>query len=235
MKHHLIYVCGDDSFDICVVYCSLNISGWAQMIAIGFMAATRYTTLICKIDRWILGVDIRASNRVSSVRVSNELGRRNAGAAKFATLMAVATSISIALLLLALFLIYRDELAYVFTRSEEVAGVVARMSPLLAYTLLLNGVQPVLSGVATGTGRQVTVTYVNLGSYYLIGIPLAFVLGFVLELQVQVSVHIIFDFFHICLVLTFFYPLVGRVDRDDNRVYCPNRSACYHDSRYRLG
>lgn len=149
--------------------------------------------------------------------------------------MAVATSISIALLLLALFLIYRDELAYVFTRSEEVAGVVARLSPLLAYTLLLNDVQPVLSGVATGTGRQVTVTYVNLGSYYLIGIPLAFVLGFVLELQVQVSVHIIFDFFHICLVLTFFYPFVGRVDRDDNRVYCPNRSACYHDFRYRLG
>lgn len=138
---------------------------------------------------------IRASI-VSSVRVSNELGRRNAGAAKFATLMAVAASVSVALLLLVLFLMYRDELAYMFTRSEEVAGTVARMSPLLAYTLLLNGVQPVLSGVATGTGRQVTVTYVNLGSYYLIGIPLAFVLGFVLELQVQVSMHRIFDFIH---------------------------------------
>ncbi|KAH6828642.1 MATE efflux family protein [Perilla frutescens var. hirtella] len=144
-----------DALSIC-----LNISGWAQMISLGFMGT-------------------------ASVRVSNELGRRNAGAAKFAILMTVFTSFSIALVLFVLFLVYRAQLAYMFTKSEDVAGAVARLSPLLAYTLLLNGVQPVLSGVAMGAGRQGTVTYVNLGSYYLIGIPLAVILGFVLKLQVQ--------------------------------------------------
>ncbi|GFQ05973.1 protein transparent testa 12 [Phtheirospermum japonicum] len=78
-------------------------------------------------------------------------------------------------------------LAYFFTKSEDVAEAVASLSPLLAFTILLNGVQPVLSGVANGAGRQGIVAYVNLGSYYLIGIPLGVILGYVIKLQVQVS------------------------------------------------
>lgn len=123
---------------------------------------------------------------LSSVRVANELGRGDAGAAKFAILMILVTSFSIALVVFVVFIVLRGELAYAFTTSEEVAGEVARLSPLLGYSLLLNGVQPILSGVAAGAGRQATVTYVNLASYYLIGIPLAVILGFILNLQVQV-------------------------------------------------
>ncbi|XP_057767372.1 protein DETOXIFICATION 21-like [Salvia miltiorrhiza] len=144
-----------DALSIC-----LNMSGWAQMISTGLMATT-------------------------SVRVANELGRGNARAAKFAIAMILVTLFSIALLVFALFLVFREQLAYAFTTSEDVAAVVANLSPLLAYSLLLNGLQPILSGVAAGAGRQSTVTYVNLASYYLIGIPLAVILGFPLNFQVQ--------------------------------------------------
>lgn len=78
--------------------------------------------------------------------MANELGRGNAGAAKFAILMILVTSFSIALVMFVLFLVFREQLAYAFTTSDDVAGAVARLSPLLAYTLLLNGVQPILSG-----------------------------------------------------------------------------------------
>ncbi|KAL1553901.1 protein DETOXIFICATION 21-like isoform X2 [Salvia divinorum] len=47
------------------------------------------------------------------------------------------------------------------------------------------GVQPVLSGVANGAGQQGIVAYVNLASYYLIGLPLGVILGYVLKLQVE--------------------------------------------------
>lgn len=40
-----------------------------------------------------------------------------------------------------------------------------------------------LSGVARGTGWQDLGAYVNLGAYYLVGIPVALVLGFVLHLR----------------------------------------------------
>lgn len=42
-------------------------------------------------------------------------------------------------------------------------------------------------GVASGAGKQSRVAYVNLGSYYLIGIPLGVILGYVVKLQVEVS------------------------------------------------
>ncbi|KAK1397367.1 Protein DETOXIFICATION [Heracleum sosnowskyi] len=144
-----------DALSIC-----LNINGWEMMIALGFLAA-------------------------ASVRVSNELGRGSSKAAKFAIVQIVLTSFAIGFLLFLFFLFFRGRLAYIFTESIEVAAAVADLSPLLACSILLNSIQPVLSGVAVGAGWQSTVAYVNIACYYLIGIPVGVVLGYILELQVK--------------------------------------------------
>ena len=81
-----------------------------------------------------------------SVRVSNELGRGSSKAAKFSIVMTVLTSFVIGFVLFLFFLFFRGRLAYIFTESEEVAKAVADLSPLLAVSILLNSVQPVLSG-----------------------------------------------------------------------------------------
>ncbi|KAL6656168.1 hypothetical protein ACP70R_006994 [Stipagrostis hirtigluma subsp. patula] len=66
----------------------------------------------------------------------------------------------------------------IFSSSEAVIGAVDNISFLLALTILLNGIQPVLSGVAVGSGWQAFVAYVNIGSYYLIGVPFGVLLGY---------------------------------------------------------
>ena len=81
-----------------------------------------------------------------SVRVSNELGRGSSKAAKFSIVMTVLTSFVIGFVLFLFFLFFRGRLAYIFTESEEVAKAVANLSPFLAVSILLNSVQPVLSG-----------------------------------------------------------------------------------------
>ncbi|KAL3533314.1 hypothetical protein ACH5RR_006835 [Cinchona calisaya] len=144
-----------DALSIC-----LNINGWEMMISLGFLAA-------------------------ASVRVANELGRGSAKAAKFSIWITVLTSLAIGLVLFIFFLFFREHLAYIFTTSRDVAIAVGHLSPLLAFSILLNSVQPVLSGVAVGAGRQGIVAYVNIGCYYLIGIPIGVVLGYVIKLQVQ--------------------------------------------------
>lgn len=144
-----------DALSIC-----LNINGWEMMISLGFLAA-------------------------ASVRVSNELGRGSSKAAKFSIVVTVLTSFSIGLLLFLVFLFARGSLAYVFTSSHEVASAVANLSPLLAFSILLNSVQPVLSGVAVGAGWQSIVAYINIACYYLVGIPIGVVLGYVMDLQVK--------------------------------------------------
>ncbi|KAG8372245.1 hypothetical protein BUALT_Bualt12G0046400 [Buddleja alternifolia] len=144
-----------DALSIC-----LNINGWEMMISLGFMAA-------------------------ASVRVSNELGKGDSKAAKFSIMNIVITSFAIGLVLFIFFLFLRGRLAYIFTKDHDVATEVANLSPLLAFSILLNSVQPVLSGVAIGAGWQSVVVYVNLGSYYLIGIPFGIILGYVIKLQVK--------------------------------------------------
>ncbi|PWZ36749.1 Protein DETOXIFICATION 21 [Zea mays] len=131
-----------------------------MMISIGFLVAT-------------------------GVRVANELGAGSARRAKFAIYNVVATSSIIGSVLFVLFLLFRGGLAYIFTDSQAVADAVAGLSPLLAFSILLNSVQPVLSGVAVGAGWQSVVAYVNITSYYLIGIPLGAVLGYALGLHVK--------------------------------------------------
>ncbi|KAI3444236.1 hypothetical protein Pfo_000901 [Paulownia fortunei] len=144
-----------DALSIC-----LNINGWEMMISLGFLAA-------------------------ASVRVSNELGKGDPKAAKFSIVNIVLTSFAIGFVLFVFFLFFRGRLAYIFTKDHDVAAEVAHLSPLLAFSILLNSVQPVLSGVAIGAGWQSIVVYVNIGCYYLIGIPFGILLGYVIKLQVE--------------------------------------------------
>jgi len=51
--------------------------------------------------------------------------------------------------------------------------------------MVLNSVQPVISGVAIGGGWQALVAYINLGCYYAFGLPLGFCLGYLLRLGAQ--------------------------------------------------
>ncbi|KAG5545552.1 hypothetical protein RHGRI_017903 [Rhododendron griersonianum] len=82
-------------------------------------------------------------------------------------------------------IVFRDVISYAFTEGEAVANAVSDLCPLLAITLLLNGIQPVLSGVAVGCGWQAFVAYVNVGCYYMVGVPLGVLLGFYFKLEAK--------------------------------------------------
>lgn len=83
---------------------------------------------------------------INRVRVANELGAGNGKRAKFATKVAVVTSIVIGLFFWLLIMMFHKEVGYIFTTSEAVLTEVSSLSLLLAFTILLNSVQPILSG-----------------------------------------------------------------------------------------
>ncbi|GAB4834951.1 hypothetical protein Ancab_033218 [Ancistrocladus abbreviatus] len=117
------------AFSIC-----LNISTWAYTICFGFLGA-------------------------ACVRVSNEIGRGNAKAAKFSTILTLCTSCAFGLLFWILYLVFGKEIPYFFTADKEVAEAAAGLHVLLAFTMLLQSIQPVLSG--TGTTREFETTCLN--------------------------------------------------------------------------
>ncbi|GER52581.1 MATE efflux family protein [Striga asiatica] len=118
------------------------------------------------------------------VRVANELGRGDAKAVKFSIKVLMSTSISIGIFFWIICLVFRDKLGYLFTDDRQVAQAVSDLSLLLAFTVLLASIFPVLSGVAVGAGLQIKVAVINLVCFYGVGLPVGIVLGYVAHLQV---------------------------------------------------
>ncbi|KAF7139955.1 hypothetical protein RHSIM_Rhsim06G0162400 [Rhododendron simsii] len=144
-----------DSLSICT-----TISGFVTMISFGFNAA-------------------------ASVRVSNELGAGHPKSAAFSAVVVNIVSFITSAVSATIVIVFRDVISYAFTEGEAVANAVSDLCPLLAIAILLNGIQPVLSGVAVGCGWQVFVAYVNVGCYYMVGVPLGVLLGFYFKLEAK--------------------------------------------------
>ncbi|XP_039161096.1 protein DETOXIFICATION 23-like [Eucalyptus grandis] len=119
------------------------------------------------------------------VRVSNELGRGNARAAVFSVKVIVSYSLSIGVLFWVLFLAFGHEIAHLVSSDEAVAEAMSGLTVLLAFSFLLNGVQPVLIGVAIGAGLQRVAAIINICCYYLVGVPIGALLGYVAHLEIK--------------------------------------------------
>lgn len=135
----------------------MNFNGWEAMLFIGINAAI-------------------------SVRVSNELGLGHPRAAKYSVYVTVAQSLLIGVLCMIIVMIGRDYFSIIFTNSKDLQEAASHLAYLLGVTMVLNSVQPVVSGVAVGGGWQALVAYINLGSYYIFGLPLGFLLGYKVKL-----------------------------------------------------
>ncbi|KAA3482839.1 protein DETOXIFICATION 12-like isoform X1 [Gossypium australe] len=77
----------------------------------------------------------------------------------------------------------RRVFGYVYSNEKEVVDYVTTMAPLVCVSVILDSLQGVLSGVARGCGWQHIGAYVNLGAFYLVGIPVAAILAFWLQLK----------------------------------------------------
>ncbi|XP_022966772.1 protein DETOXIFICATION 29-like [Cucurbita maxima] len=134
----------------------MNILGWMVMVSFGINAAI-------------------------SVRVSNELGAAHPRTARFSLIVAVISSFVLGLIMAAVVLVTKNDYPFLFSSDSAVRQIVKELTPLLCLCIVIDIVQPVLSGVAVGAGWQALVAYVNIGSYYVFGLPLGLLMGFVLN------------------------------------------------------
>uniref|UniRef100_A0A2P2K0Q8 Protein DETOXIFICATION n=1 Tax=Rhizophora mucronata TaxID=61149 RepID=A0A2P2K0Q8_RHIMU len=138
----------------------MNFNGWEAMLFIGINAAI-------------------------SVRVSNELGFGHPRAAKYSVIVIVSQSFLIGLFFMVVIIIAKDYFSVIFTSSKELQVAASKLAFILGITMVTNSVQPVLSGVAIGAGWQALVAYINVGCYYIFGIPLGYLLGYKAKLGVM--------------------------------------------------
>ncbi|KDP22243.1 hypothetical protein JCGZ_26074 [Jatropha curcas] len=124
-------------------------------------------------------------NAAISVRVSNELGSGRPRAAKYSVYVTVFQCFIVGLLCMVIVVITKENFAVIYTSSKELQVAVSKLAFLLGVTMVLNSVQPVIGGVAIGSGWQALVAYINIGCYYVFGLPLGFLLGYKADMGVE--------------------------------------------------
>lgn len=118
-----------------------------------------------------------------STRVSNELGAGNPQKARLAVYALMFLAVTETAVVSTTLFASRRVFGYLFSNEKEVVDYVTNMSPLVCLSVILDSIQGVLSGVARGCGWQHIGAFINLGAFYLCGIPVAATLAFWLQLR----------------------------------------------------
>ncbi|KAL9229258.1 hypothetical protein vseg_004744 [Gypsophila vaccaria] len=119
----------------------------------------------------------------ASTRVANELGAGNSQQARTAACAVMVIAVIDGVVISSTLFATRKVFGYVFSNEKDVVNYVTAMAPLVCLSIIVNGLQGVLSGITRGCGWQDIGAFVNLAAYYLFGIPIAAILSFWLDMR----------------------------------------------------
>ncbi|KAG9315273.1 MATE efflux family protein [Chiua virens] len=114
----------------------------------------------------------------TSVRIGNLLGQGNARRAGMAAVTALVMAIALGFIFSATFYVFRHKWSYIFNSDPEIVALVASILPLVAMFQVFDGTASITGGIFRARGKQFTGAILNLGAYYVIGIPLGLYLAF---------------------------------------------------------
>ncbi|KAK9112321.1 hypothetical protein Scep_019840 [Stephania cephalantha] len=159
---YVVYWCTDAWSGLSwLAFCDLG--GFVVMsIAYGVMICMNLQACIFMIPLGFLAA--------SSVRVSNELGAGHPRIAKFSVWVMVAISVIIQITCTVVIIIARNQFPVLFT-DDKLLSYIHHDSMQISFTGLI-------AGLAIGAGWQTMVAFINIGSYYLVGMTVGCVLGF---------------------------------------------------------
>ncbi|KAI6670565.1 hypothetical protein NL676_005450 [Syzygium grande] len=152
----------------------------ASVVAVGHLGQLSLSTALPSPLLWLM-----SPASVSITRVSNELGAGNPNQAKVVVLVISSLAIIEAIIVGIVLFCCRYVLGYAYSSEKQVVHYIGVMTPLICLSIFMDSLQAVLSGVARGSGWQKIGAYINIGAFYLVGLPIGLILGFVLHLRAK--------------------------------------------------
>lgn len=113
-----------------------------------------------------------------STRVGNELGARRPEKAKLAAIVGLSGSFFLGFSALIFAVSVRKVWASMFTQDKDILELTSLVLPIIGLCEIGNCPQTTGCGVLRGTARPKVGANINLGCFYLVGMPVAVVLGF---------------------------------------------------------
>ncbi|XP_017439304.2 protein DETOXIFICATION 16-like [Vigna angularis] len=131
---------------------------------------------------WMVPFGVSAAG---STRISNELGAGRPKAAYLAVKVTMFMAFLVGLVEFSVLMSLWKVWGRAFTNVHEVLTHVISMMPILASSAFVDSIQTAFQGVARGCGWQKLGAYINLGSYYILGVPFSVVSAFVFHMKGQ--------------------------------------------------
>lgn len=160
----------------CVIFMAGSLGEFAD-VAVAVMGLSFHIT------SWTYMIPMSLGT-AANTRVANALGAGSPASARRSAVVALLTAVATQLAISATLFLGRHSIARVFTQEEQVIHHVGRIIPVLAWSVLGDGMVAVLGGVLRGSGHQAMGALLNLCGYWLVGCPLAMLLGFKLRWDV---------------------------------------------------
>ncbi|XP_052181827.1 protein DETOXIFICATION 51-like [Diospyros lotus] len=155
-------------YEIMIVLCGLLVD---PRVTVASMGVLIQTTSLIYVFPSSLGFAV-------STRVGNELGANRPEKARVSAAVSILLAAVMGLLGMVFASGMRCKWARMFTNDEEIVRLTSAALPILGLCELGNCPQTVGCGVVRGTARPRTAANVNLGAFYLVGMPVAIGLGF---------------------------------------------------------
>lgn len=155
-------------YEIMIFLCGLLMNPKATVASMGILIQT--TALI-----YIFPSSLSFS---VSTRVGNELGASQPGKAKLAAIVGLCCSFILGFSALFFAVGVRNLWAVMFTQDKDIIALTSLVLPIIGLCELGNCPQTTGCGVLRGTARPSIGANINLGCFYLVGMPVAVVLGF---------------------------------------------------------
>ncbi|KAL4326185.1 hypothetical protein GQ457_11G024060 [Hibiscus cannabinus] len=155
-------------YEIMILLCGLLLNPQATVASMGILIQT---TALIYIFPSSLSFGV-------STRVGNELGANNPNKAKLAAIVGLSSSSLLGLSALVFAISVRKKWATMFTQDPEIIALTSTVLPILGLCELGNCPQTTGCGVVRGTARPKLGANINLGCFYLVGMPVAVWLSF---------------------------------------------------------
>ncbi|PSR93405.1 Protein DETOXIFICATION like [Actinidia chinensis var. chinensis] len=155
-------------YEIMILLCGLLLNPKATVASMGILIQI---TSIIYIFPSSLGFSV-------STRVGNELGASNPSRAKLSAVVGLCFSFVLSLSALFFAFMVRKSWATMFTDDREIIALTSLVLPIIGLCELGNCPQTTGCGVLRGTAQPKVGANINLGCFYLVGMPVAIGLGF---------------------------------------------------------
>ncbi|KAL8543904.1 hypothetical protein ACS0TY_004452 [Phlomoides rotata] len=162
-------------YEIMILLCGLLVNPRATVASMGILIQT--TALI-----YIFPSSLSFS---VSTRVGNEIGARRPEKARLAAVVGLSCSFVLGFSALFFAVSVRKVWASMFTQDREIIALTTLVLPIIGLCELGNCPQTTGCGVLRGTARPKVGANINLGCFYLVGMPVAVGLAFVYKMDFE--------------------------------------------------